>query len=658
MKTTITCPACSASFLVEPKEQACRAKCGKCGGAILVPPASQAPAARPKAAPIGASKPTPKPAAATSPVSPLDALLAMEASVGSQPTPSAAWGSSLQPVRPAPAKTSNTGLLIGVGVGAGAVLLLLVGLVVVLATRGGGEAPKIASTPTTQESSSSMTNASTSTPAKTINNTSTPTETTVASSEPAKATPSIAPIVEPVISTPASSANNSISAETEVVGQKEALKLPELIELVEPGVVRIVGTTNDGEVFGSGFVVDMKGTVVTNHHVVAGTRDVKVSFANGKKSTVLGYLRADATKDIAIIRIDTKDLDLKPVALAKVLPRKGEQVVAFGCPIGLEFTTTDGIISAIRDGKDLDKYGSNLTAKILQTSTPISSGNSGGPLVNTFGEVVGMNTAVLQTGQNLNFSVAITEVRQELEQIKKKTKLIAQMPNAPPKPKQKTDSGAIVKDETPELLLKKPPMPSVVREWKFETGTTKARILEINVADAERRPPTKFTEKDFNAKGRYQPPKRITVIFELPDRTTKKTVDTMLDSDSRKVVQQFWKDHAYYNIKYRIVKKGSDLVEGLAEASSDNDAMSSQINIKNLMLLFILSDITLPPEQSEEVIKLITDVLEKYSTKTGKRQLTTLLNDIRQRAMGAMANENAIADSELVGIFKQTLLGG
>jgi hypothetical protein len=119
-----------------------------------------------------------------------------------------------------------------------------------------------------------------------------------------------------------------------------------------------------------------------------------------------------------------------------------------------------------------------------------------------------------------------------------------------------------------------------------------------------------------------------------------------------------WKEHAYYNIKYRIVKKGSDLIEGMAEASSDGDDFSSNINMKNLMLLSILSDITLPADQSEEVIKLVTNVLEKYSTKTGKRQLTTLLNEMRQQAMGDMASENVIAGGGLLGIFKTTLLGG
>jgi hypothetical protein len=75
------------------------------------------------------------------------------------------------------------------------------------------------------------------------------------------------------------------------------------------------------------------------------------------------------------------------------------------------------------------------------------------------------------------------------------------------------------------------------------------------------------------------------------------------------------------------------------------------------MLLSILSDITLPSDQSEEVIKLMTGVLEKYSSKTGKRQLTTLLNEMRQRAQGDLAGENMSAGGELLGIFKTTLLG-
>jgi S1-C subfamily serine protease len=673
MKITITCPACSASFLVEPKEQACRAKCAKCGGAMLVPPASEAkpataPAvARPKAAaPAATAKPTlkpqPKPAPVASSSNPLDALLAMDASAAAQPLPAASWGLASHPVAPAKSSSSNQGLLIGVGVAVGVVFLLLIGGIVMLAMRGGNDKPSVASNPPEQEESKPNTK-STSLPTTAATSsapvTPTPSPVVATTEAPKVAPPTVAPILEPVSSTPATppavaSADDSTSDRT---ARKEPMKMVELVDLIDPAVVRINGMTSEGGVLGSGFVIDMKGTVITNHHVVAGTHDVKVTFENGKEAKVLGCLRADESKDIAIIRIDINGLELKPVSLARVLPRKGEQVVAFGCPIGLGWTTTDGIVSAIREGKELDNYGAKMDAKILQTSTPISSGNSGGPLVNMFGEVVGMNTAALQSGQNLNFSVAVTEIRGELAKIKN-AKLVAQMPDAPPKAKRKTDSGVVVKDETPEELLKKPVLPTEFREWKFESGPIRARVAEMTVADAEKRPPSKFNEKDFDKKGRYQMPKRIVVFLETEDKEKKKYTDGLLDPESRKIVHQMWKEHAYYNIKYRIVKKGSDLIEGLAEASSDGDSFSSQINVKNLMLLSILSDITLPTDQSDEVIKLVTGVLEKYSTKTGKRQLTTLLNEIRQRAMGDMGNENAIAGGELLGIFKTTLLGG
>ena len=273
------------------------------------------------------------------------------------------------------------------------------------------------------------------------------------------------------------------------------------------------------------------------------------------------------------------------------------------------------------------------------------------------GEVVGMNTAVLQVGQNLNFSVAVTEIRDQLNSINRKTKLIATMPSAPKKPKARTDSGVVVKDETPEEQLKKPSMPGEMREWNFASGKKKAKIIELTSADSDRRSPIKLSEKDFDKKGKYQLPKKMRIVFETESGEIKKFPDFSLEREDREAVHDFWKDHAYYCIKYRIVKKGGDLIEGLVEAGSDDDRITSEINVRNLVLLHILSDITLPQDQSEEVVKLINDVLEKYSSKTGKRQLTTMFNEMRQRAMADLSGDDVIAGGTLVAMFKSTLLG-
>ena len=697
MKITITCPECSSSFLAEPKAQACRAKCKNCGGYIVVPAESQMPPvatrsasssdlvpprqpqSRPATPTKPASQPSPsaawppaqRPASATPPVrnatprpaSPLDTLAALDPAASLlAPAPWAA--------RPANTTTtsepenSNSMVIIGACIAVGVVLLLvLVGGVAYFAGRGGQ--PTIANNTTPPPSSSTPAPSPVSSPAtpavpprltSPFTPSTSPSTTATSSGQLLQAAGTSPP--------PLTSSTNPFPDKLELtesngsVSNGTVLKLPELVERIEPAVVRINATTEEGAVLGSGFVVDSRGTVVTNNHVIAGTRNVKATFSNGKVARVLGYLKVDPSKDLAILRIDITGLQLTPVPLATELPRKGEQVVAFGAPIGLSFSATDGIVSAVREGSELNEFGASLRAKLIQTSTPISSGNSGGPLVNLRGEVVGVNTAVLQVGQNLNFSVAMTEVRALLDQCHANTLVVASMPMAPSRPKPRTDSGTVIKDETPEDKLKKPSMPSELREWTFSGNKTKARIIELTSADADRRNPVKLVEKDFDKKGRYQMPKKIRVIFELESGQKRTVPDSLLDRDNREAVQAFWKEHAYYFIKYRIVKKGGDLVEGIAAAGSDHDELSASINVKNLTLLYILSDVTLPADESEEAITLINGVLEKYMSRTGNRQLKTLLNELRQQVTGQMSRDNVIAGGPLIAMFKTTLLGG
>jgi hypothetical protein len=188
----------------------------------------------------------------------------------------------------------------------------------------------------------------------------------------------------------------------------ETIELVDLIDKVEQSVVRIDVEMDDGKAIGSGYVVDVSGLVATNYHVMAGAKTATVTFKNGDKANVAGTLMLDGKRDVAIIKIE-KD-SLTPLKLAEALPRKGETVVAFGAPKGLSFSASEGIVSAIREGKELTDYVEDLPGTWLQTTAPISSGNSGGPLVNRNGAVVGMNTMVLATGQNLNFAISSVDI--------------------------------------------------------------------------------------------------------------------------------------------------------------------------------------------------------------------------------------------------------
>jgi S1-C subfamily serine protease len=193
--------------------------------------------------------------------------------------------------------------------------------------------------------------------------------------------------------------------------------LVDLTEKVEPAVVRI----DAGGAIGSGFVVDPTGIVVTNYHVIEGSRSATATFKDGTTKRVDGYLGVDIAKDIVLLRVPTLRL-LPALSLRAEVPRKGESVAAFGAPQGLDFSVSQGIVSAVRTDEEIQKSVSSLTGwaqasqKMLwiQTTAAISGGNSGGPLVDRMGQVVGMNTKTRTNAQNLNFAVSSKDVAQLL----------------------------------------------------------------------------------------------------------------------------------------------------------------------------------------------------------------------------------------------------
>jgi serine protease Do len=144
---------------------------------------------------------------------------------------------------------------------------------------------------------------------------------------------------------------------------------------------------------GSGVIISPEGYIVTNNHVIAKASDVDVMLSDKRtfKAKVIG---ADPRTDVAVIKIDGKDLPTVPWADSATL-HVGHTVLAFGNPFGLNFTVTSGIVSAMgRSGLGIETY-----EDFIQTDAPINPGNSGGPLVNVRGEIVGINTAILSTGQ-------------------------------------------------------------------------------------------------------------------------------------------------------------------------------------------------------------------------------------------------------------------
>lgn len=150
---------------------------------------------------------------------------------------------------------------------------------------------------------------------------------------------------------------------------------------------------------GSGFFISDDGYILTNNHVVADSNGIFVTLTSGKeyKAKVIG---TDPRTDIALIKIDAKDMPPLPIGDSNLL-KKGQWVLAIGSPFGLDSTVTAGIVSAIN--RDTGDY-----LPFIQTDVAVNPGNSGGPLINLAGQVVGINSQIIsQSGGYMGISLAI-----------------------------------------------------------------------------------------------------------------------------------------------------------------------------------------------------------------------------------------------------------
>jgi serine protease Do len=166
---------------------------------------------------------------------------------------------------------------------------------------------------------------------------------------------------------------------------------------------------------GSGVIIDKSGLILTNNHVIKDADEITVKFADNQehKGTVVG---TDAKTDLAVLRVNAKD-ELPVAALGNSdTLRVGEWAVAIGNPFGLDHTLTVGVISAT--GRS--EVGIAAYENFIQTDASINPGNSGGPLLNVRGEVVGINTAIVATGQGIGFAIPINMARKVMEDLVKK----------------------------------------------------------------------------------------------------------------------------------------------------------------------------------------------------------------------------------------------
>lgn len=189
------------------------------------------------------------------------------------------------------------------------------------------------------------------------------------------------------------------------VEQKAALTPKDVFGKVSPSVVTIELMSPGNKVLktGSGFVIDDAGTVVTNAHVLTatGADHAVVKTTGGQEKIVSSISDADTDRDIAIFKCE----GLKPtkLALRDADPQVGERAFAIGHSLGFSHSLSEGIVSGVRREP-------SVPAKYIQTTAAISHGNSGGPLVDADGEVIGMTTLFIAGGQNINFAISVEDI--------------------------------------------------------------------------------------------------------------------------------------------------------------------------------------------------------------------------------------------------------
>ena len=205
---------------------------------------------------------------------------------------------------------------------------------------------------------------------------------------------------------------------SEPAAADSALSVSALYDRVHAGVVTIKVTTPEGQALGSGFVIDSSGHIVTNDHVVDGASSISVEFSDGATYDAQ-LVGADPSTDVAVIKINAPSSQLTPLQLGDSSAiQVGDGVVAIGSPLGLNETVTSGIVSALH--RTITSPNNFSINDAIQTDAAINHGNSGGPLLDLEGQVIGINSQIeSDSGGNdgIGFAVPSNTVKSVVSQI-------------------------------------------------------------------------------------------------------------------------------------------------------------------------------------------------------------------------------------------------
>jgi S1-C subfamily serine protease len=184
-------------------------------------------------------------------------------------------------------------------------------------------------------------------------------------------------------------------------------------DALRPAVVNLRAGRGRGEGSGSGILFTPDGFLLTNHHVIQGNGRVRIRLNDGRElaGRIVG---TDPWSDLAVVQADEANLPHAPLGDSSKL-RVGQLVVAIGSPFGFESSLTAGVVSAL--GRTLRSITGHLVDNVIQTDAALNPGNSGGPLVDSRGQVIGINTAIIHPAQGICFAIPINMAKDILPQL-------------------------------------------------------------------------------------------------------------------------------------------------------------------------------------------------------------------------------------------------
>ena len=297
-------------------------------------------------------------------------------------------------------------------------------------------------------------------------------------------------------------------------------------------------STGVSQATGSGFVYSEDGYIITNHHVIEDATKITVILSD-KTELEAELIGSDELSDIAVLKV-------KPDENTKLVPMEignsdelvvGETVVAIGCPAGIEFmgTVTDGIVSSInRDVKITDNYGTTQkTMTLIQTNATINHGNSGGPLINTRGQVIGINTLKLTADyEGIGFSIPMNGAMPIIRQLMEHGKVIERTQDdfAYGKGIIGINGSAVSKDESEQYGI---PMGVLVVQIDRESSAAKEGLRRGDIITHYNGKEVKTVDDINAAKGSGRPGEKVTItVYRDGENNKGETFDITFTLDS------------------------------------------------------------------------------------------------------------------------------